>query len=138
VIFVALTWLGVEHAMLFSAIVFVCCFIPVVGVVLSGVPIVGMALLQPGGSLWLAVKVIGAILATHLIEVTIIDPRVFGRMMHMHPVLILIVLAVAEHFFGIWGLILGVPVSVYIISVVMLDDEAPGVTDPPASRPASA
>ena len=40
------------------------------------------------------------------------------------------ILLVAEHFFGMWGLILGVPVAIYLIRVVILNDTIPGVDEP--------
>ena len=42
--------------------------------------------------------------------------------------LVLVILVVSEHFFGIWGLILGVPVAVYVFRVVILDIGIPGIT----------
>jgi len=38
----------------------------------------------------------------------------------LHPALIIIILPIAHYFFGIWGLILAVPVSVYVINDVIL------------------
>lgn len=124
VLFLIFTMLGIDHALVLSAFIFVCCFIPVIGVIISGAPAVLIALLQPGGSIGLAANVVLAILLVHLFETMVIDPKVFGKMMHMHPVMILVVLAIAEHFFGMWGLILGVPVAVYLISVVMGENGA--------------
>lgn len=118
-IFLSLVVLGIEHAAVLSAVVFVCCFIPVFGVILSGIPIVLVAVMQPGGSVVLALKAVAAILVVHLIETSVIDPRVYGKAMNVHPVLILVVLVISEYFFGLWGLILGLPVAVYVLSVIM-------------------
>ncbi|MFT3883753.1 MAG: hypothetical protein QM703_29500 [Gemmatales bacterium] len=42
--------------------------------------------------------------------------------MELHPVLIIAILPIAHYFFGIWGLILAVPVAVYVINEVILRD----------------
>jgi predicted PurR-regulated permease PerM len=52
-------------------------------------------------------------------------------MLHLHPVLVLTILAVCEHFFGVWGLLLGVPVVVYVIRFVILQEGIPGFIDMP-------
>jgi predicted PurR-regulated permease PerM len=124
---VALWVIGVEYKFLLALVVFVFSFIPVLGVILSGLPICTVAVLQPGGSLLMAVQVIIAIAIIHLIEGMILSPRIIGKIGHLHPVLVIAILLVAEHFFGMWGLVLGVPVAIYVIRVVILDSPIPGI-----------
>ena len=69
----------------------------------------------------------------HMIEGMILAPRIIGKIGHLSPVLVIAILLVSEHFFGMWGLILGVPVAIYIIRVVILNKAIPGVYDPDAS-----
>ncbi len=127
---VALSLIGVDYKFILTLIVFVLSFIPVVGVILSSIPLCAVAIVQPGGSLLMAVQVIAAIAVIHLIEGTILSPRIIGKIGHLHPVLVIGILMVAEHFFGMWGLILGVPVAIYIIRVVILNAPIPGVYQP--------
>jgi predicted PurR-regulated permease PerM len=127
--FVAIRFLGIQNEVFLCAIVFVCSFIPVLGVVLSSVPISIIAIVQPGGSIFLALEAIGAILVIHFIETSVLNPKILGEMLHLHPVLVLAVLAIGEHFFGVWGLLLAVPVTVFIIRCVILDEEIPGLIE---------
>ena len=127
---VALWLIGVEYKFILALVVFVFSFIPVLGVILSGFPICLIAILQPGGSLLMALQVIVAIAIIHLIEGMILSPRIIGKIGHLHPVLVIAILLVAEHFFGMWGLILGVPVAIYVIRVVILNTAIPGVYEP--------
>jgi predicted PurR-regulated permease PerM len=124
---VALWLIGVEYKFILALIVFVFSFIPVVGVILSGIPLCAVAVSQPGGSLLMAVQVIVAIAVIHLIEAMILSPRIIGKIGHLHPVLVIAILLVAEKFFGMWGLILGVPVAIYLIRIVILNTSIPGV-----------
>ena len=120
--------LGIENRFLFAGLVFVFSFVPVVGVVISGIPIILTAIMQPGGSLTLALYVIAAIAIAHTIEGTILSPKILGKLGQMHPVIVMVTLTIAEHFFGMWGLLLGVPVAIYLIRVVLLGKGILGIT----------
>ncbi len=123
--------LGLHNELLLATIVFVSSFIPVLGVIVSGIPIALQALLQPDGSPVLALYAVLGIAAIHIIESTVLSPRIVGRILHLHPVLVLAVLIVGEHLFGVWGLLLGVPISVYLLHVALLADGIPGIYKPP-------
>ncbi len=127
--FIAVRALQIQNETFLCAIVFVCSFIPVLGVVLSSVPIAIMSIVQPGGSIFLALQAIGAILIIHFIETSVLNPKILGEMLHLHPVMVLAVLAIGEHFFGVWGLLLGVPVMVFVIRCVILNEEIPGLIE---------
>jgi predicted PurR-regulated permease PerM len=88
--------------------------------------IVAVALLQPGGGLGLALQASAAVLCVVLLEAFVFSPRILGKMMELHPVLIIALLPVAQYFFGIWGLILATPVAVYVIHVLILRRGLPG------------
>ncbi|MEM7231140.1 MAG: AI-2E family transporter [Planctomycetota bacterium] len=143
--FLAIHFLDIDNEVFLCAIVFVCSFIPVLGVVLSSAPIAIMAILQPGGTITLAIQIIVAIILIHFIETSVLNPKILGDMLHLHPVFVLAVLALGEHFFGVWGLLLGVPVTVYVVRFVILREGIPGFieysanesgsTDPPPDDP---
>jgi len=128
--FVAIRFLDIENPAFLCAIVFVCSFIPVLGVVLSSVPIAIMAIVQDGGGIVLAAAAVGSILVIHFIETSILNPKILGDMLHLHPVLVLAILVIGERFFGVWGLLLGVPVIVYIIRFVIFEEGIPGFIEP--------
>jgi predicted PurR-regulated permease PerM len=101
---------GPEVAFL-AIIVFACSFVPVAGVFISSIPICLVALQENGVvAMFLA---IGLILLIHMIETYILNPRIFGRHLHVNPVLVLAILTVGGKLFGVWGLILGLPVCTY-------------------------
>lgn len=105
--------LGITSATAFlSLIVFLCSFIPVAGVFISSAPICVLALQEGGGAL-----VLGAILLIwiiHLIEAYILNPRIYGQALRVNPVLVLMILTIGGKLFGVWGLVLGLPVCTYI------------------------
>src|SRR5262249_37117205 len=124
--FIALWLLGVEHAVLLSGAVFVLCLVPTLGMLLAWALIGVVALIQPGGGFALVMKVSGAVLLVSLVETFVLSPRILGRMMELHPVLIVAILPVAQYFFGVWGLILATPVAVYVIYELILGRGLPG------------
>ena len=109
--------LDIPLVAMLSVIVFVCSFIPVLGVFISTTPIVLVALNAGGPSLSLAAVVM--IVAIHAIEAYVLNPLVYGRHLKLNPVLTLIILFVAYHAFGLWGMLLGVPVARYFIHDVL-------------------
>ncbi len=109
--------LGIPSIALLSTIVFFCSYIPVVGVLLSTVPAALFAFKTGGIALvsWLVVMV----LVVHAVEAYALNPIIYGRHMKMHPVAILVILLVGEHLFGMWGLILGVPITAFVWTYVI-------------------
>ncbi len=114
--FVGIWFFQVPNIALITVIVFFCGFIPILGVFLSSIPIVIFGI-QAGG-MPLALKLIGLITAVHLVEAYGLNPNITGNVLHVHPILVLMLLLIGERFFGIWGMVVGVPVGYYIIHMV--------------------
>ncbi|MGH7150861.1 MAG: AI-2E family transporter [Planctomycetota bacterium] len=111
--YVGLTILGIPSKFLLSTIVFLCSFIPVLGVFISTTPI-GLVALSTGGFV-LVLECVAMVTLVHMVEAYILNPRITGSFVHLNPVFVLAVLFIGEHLFGIWGLILGVPVAVTLL-----------------------
>ena len=110
---IGVTLLGITgKTALLAMIVFLCSFIPIAGVFISSVPICLIALQISGFGLMFAV--IGLITVIHLIECYVLNPKIFGHHLHLNAVLVLAVLTVAGKLFGVWGLVLGLPVCTYL------------------------
>jgi predicted PurR-regulated permease PerM len=129
-VFLALTLLCVEHADLLALAVFVLCQVPTLGMCIAWAVLAAVALLQPGGGFILALKVTGAVVVVVVLETFVFSPRILGRMMELHPVLIMAILPLAQYFFGIWGLLLATPVAVYVVHVLILRRGLPGIDAP--------
>ena len=136
--------LNVPNIALLSTIVFFCGFIPILGTFLSSIPIVLLGIQAGGGPL--ALKLLIMIAAVHAFEAYVLNPRITAHVLHAHPILILILLVVGERFFGIWGMVIGVPVGYYVISVLAKQEApeaaaavvtpgGPAPTCPPPAKP---
>jgi predicted PurR-regulated permease PerM len=109
--------LDIPLVAMLSVIVFVCSFVPVLGVFISTTPIVLVALNTGGPGLSLAA--IGLVIVIHAVEAYVLNPIIYGKHLKLNPVLTLIILYVGYHAFGLWGMLLGVPVSRYFIHDVL-------------------
>ena len=128
--------LGIEPIALLSTVVFFCGLIPVLGTFISSAPIVLVAIntTGPGHALWAIVM----ILIVHTIETYVLNPRIVAAMFKISPVITLMILYVGHKLFGLWGMVLGVPVTVFIFRHVILGaDGAHEPTVPPTVRPDS-
>ncbi|MDZ4785335.1 MAG: AI-2E family transporter [bacterium] len=110
---IGLYLMGLHGKVVFlSLVVFLASFIPVAGVFISSIPICLVSLQEGGWSL--ALFAAGYIVLIHMIEAYILNPKIYGKHLHLNPVIVLIILTVAGKLFGIWGLVLGVPLCTYI------------------------
>jgi predicted PurR-regulated permease PerM len=120
----ALVFLGVESIYFLAVVILFSSIVPVIGAIFAVAVVCLMATVQPDGSLTLAIQSALAITIVHAITSFIVAPRIYGNSFHLHPVLVLVILIIAEHFFGMWGLVLGVPVSVYLMQIILRRNEA--------------
>ncbi|HBP21526.1 MAG TPA: hypothetical protein DEA08_27535, partial [Planctomycetes bacterium] len=121
-----------------AVVVFLCSFIPIVGMIISTVPMCLAALTAPHGGLGLVVAVCVMVAIAHAIEAYILNPRIYGFHMNLHPLAVLIVLYLGQHLFGMWGLVMGVPMATYvwrhlIMGVEEDEDPAPAIPTPSAA-----
>lgn len=123
VLFIAL---GLPSIALLAVIVFVCSYIPVLGMILSTLPAALLALRIGGMThvLWLILGV----LVIHAVEAYMLNPLIYGRHLRLHPVAVLLILVIAEHLLGVWGLLLGVPIAAFVLKYVI---EGQPVVRPP-------
>jgi putative heme transporter len=85
-------------------------YIPYIGAFLGG----GLAVLVAWGEggLGVAAIMLVVVLASNLLLENFVEPRVMGRTLDIHPLLVLVVTALGGFLFGIVGLILAVPFTV--------------------------
>ena len=110
VIGVASLLLGLPLVFTIVVVNFVGGYIPYIGAFLGGGLAVIVAL-GDGGLAEAAVMLV-VVLAANLILENVVEPKVMGQTLHLHPVVVLIVTALGGLVGGIVGLILAVPAFV--------------------------
>ena len=111
-----LTWLGLlalgfPYSFLLGAIVAVLGVVPYLGLVISLVPAVLIALVS-GNVAWSLGKVAIVYGAAQGLEGAVISPRIVGESVGLHPVWIVLALSLGGFVFGFVGLLIGVPLAV--------------------------
>ncbi|MBB6730820.1 AI-2E family transporter [Cohnella zeiphila] len=118
--------LGFPYLFALSMLVLVLSLIPVAGVVLSFIPI-GLIGYQTGG--WsLVIWTIVMILLIHALETYLLNPRMMAHKTKLPMFYTFVVLVFSQHFFGIWGLIIGIPIFMFLMDLLEVDpsDEKTG------------
>lgn len=90
--------------------------IPVAGVIISLIPLVVIA--YSIGGIIKVLYVFIAIMIIHAIEAYILNPKLMSSKTNLPVFYTFIVLIFSEHFFGVWGLIVGIPVFVFLLDVL--------------------
>lgn len=112
---IVLNLVGVKYALVLAVFAGVTRAIPVIGPVVSGIPICILGALQSVGlGLWLLVFVT----IMHFAESKFIMPILIGDRMKLHPAVILIVLLIGAEFFGLLGMFLAAPVAAIIRELI--------------------
>jgi AI-2 transport protein TqsA len=105
-----LAWLGVQQAPLFGLMAFLLNFIPNLGAFVAVLLPLPLVLLQDGAGSSLA---LAALLpaAVQLLLGGVLEPRLMGRAMGLHPVTVLLGLLVWASLWGPAGMVLAVPLT---------------------------
>jgi predicted PurR-regulated permease PerM len=108
----ALWILGIPLLVPFIVLVFLAAFLPLVGILVVGALAILVALATKG---WVAAVILLAVLLVeNQIEGHLLQPLVVGRLVRLHPLSIILVLAVGGIIAGIPGAIVAVPLTAVI------------------------
>jgi predicted PurR-regulated permease PerM len=108
---VGLAVVGFPYAATLGLIVAVFSVVPYLGLILSLVPAIFIALVSGAVGISL-LKVIVVYSVAQILEGAFISPRIVGESVGLHPVWVVLALAMGGFFFGFVGLLIGVPGAV--------------------------
>lgn len=112
---VALGFMGFHSLVGLGAMIFVLGLVPVAGVFVSLVPlcIIGYS----GGGLARVVWVLVLVAVLHMLEGYVLNPKLMSQQTQLPVFITFLVLLVAEHVIGVWGLIIGLPLAVFLLDL---------------------
>lgn len=113
---IVLIVLGFPQIVGLTIMVFFLGLIPVAGVIISLVPLTLIAFTI--GGILKVVYVLIAIMIIHGIEAYILNPKLMSSKTDLPVFYTFVVLIFSQHFFGVWGLIIGIPVFVFLLDVL--------------------
>ena len=111
VVTIGLLLLGVPFAFVLGIVAGLTELVPIIGPWIGGAAGVLVTLAtEPDKLPW----VIMLYLAVQLLENVFLVPRIQGDSLKLHPVAVIMVIVIASHYFGLWGIILGPPIVALI------------------------
>jgi predicted PurR-regulated permease PerM len=104
--------LGVPLVIPLAAVVFLAAFIPLIGILFAGALAIGVTLATKG---WVAAVILLVVfLLENQLDGHLLQPQVVGRIIRLHPLAVILVLAVGGVLAGIPGAVVAVPTAAAI------------------------
>ncbi|ASA25234.1 AI-2E family transporter [Paenibacillus donghaensis] len=116
---IGLWFLNFPYLIALSIMIFMLSLIPVVGFVISLIPLCIIGYNQ--GGLMMVVYVLVMIAVLHVIEGYLLNPKLMSSKMNLPMFYTFIVLLFSEHYLGVWGLILGIPIFVFFLDILEIN-----------------
>ncbi|MGE6632092.1 AI-2E family transporter [Bacillus sp. NPDC077027] len=113
---IALWFMGFPQLFGLAVMVFLLGLIPVAGVVISLIPLSIIAYTLGGGMYVLYILLV--IVIIHAIEAYFLNPKLMSAKTELPIFFTFVVLIFSEHYIGIWGLIIGIPIFVFILDIL--------------------
>jgi len=116
---IGLTIMGFPQLFALAFMIFILSLVPVAGVFISLIPLCLIAFKI--GGLIKVLFVLIMIFIIHAIESYVLNPKLMSDTTNLPIFFTFATLIVSEHFMGIWGLLLGIPIFIFIIDLLGVD-----------------
>lgn len=113
---IGLLILGFPNILGLAIMIFFLGLMPVIGVVISLIPLTIIAF-QIGGVMYVF-YIFVIIMIIHAIESYILNPKLYSITMKLPIFFTFMVLMVGELLFGAWGLVIGIPLFVFVVEMI--------------------
>ena len=123
---ITLTIIGAPLVVPLALFMFVAAFVPLVGVLVAGAVALLVVLATKG---WIAAIIVFVVMVVmNQLEGHLLQPQVVGKMVRLHPLAVILVLAVGGVVAGIAGAVVAVPITAAITRAAraLRDDHGPG------------
>lgn len=112
----ALSIMGFPQLIALSFMIYMFSLIPVAGTIVSIVPLSLIAYNIGGVVKVLYVLIIIAVL--YMLEAYVLNPQFMAAKTHIPVFIVFIILIISEHFMGIWGLLIGIPLFMFVLDLL--------------------
>jgi len=123
---ITLTIIGAPLVVPLALFMFVAAFVPLVGVLVAGAVALLVVLATKG---WIAAIIVFIVMVVmNQLEGHLLQPQVVGKMVRLHPLAVILVLAVGGVVAGIAGAVVAVPITAALTRAAraLRDDHGPG------------
>lgn len=116
---ILLAVLGFSKILGLGVMIFFLGLIPVAGVIISLIPLCIIAFNI--GGITKVIAVILMITLIHAVEAYLLNPKLMSSKTELPVCFVFIILIVAENYLGVWGLLIGVPIFIFLMSALDVD-----------------
>lgn len=113
---IGLYFMGLPQLLSLSIMVFILSLIPVAGAIISCIPLalIGYSI----GGFTDVLYILGMIAVVHALESYVLNPKLMSSKTELPIFYTFIILLFSERFLGIWGLIVGIPIVVFLLDLL--------------------
>ncbi|MBT9491351.1 MAG: AI-2E family transporter [Paucibacter sp.] len=115
-VWLSFSWLGLQYAAVWGLLAFCLDFIPYIGAIILAVGASLVGFVQFGG-VDMALAIGGTVMGIHMLSGNLLAPWLMSRAARMNPVAVFVGLLLFGWLWGIWGLLLGVPILTVVKAV---------------------
>lgn len=108
--------IGLDFFLLLGIMTGLSTFIPYIGAIVVGIPVVAVGLLQWGLSG--AIGTLIAYVAVQIVDGNLMTPVIIGRETDIHPIGIIAAIVICGSLWGFWGVVFAVPAAVIVKSIL--------------------
>jgi len=112
---IALSVLGFPQVIALGFMIFILSLVPIAGTIISFLPLAIIAFNI--GGLIKVIYVIVLILVLHAFESYILNPQFMSSKTEIPVFFVFIILIVSQHFLGLWGLLMGIPIFMFLLDL---------------------
>lgn len=116
---IVLSILGFPQLIALGFMIFILSLIPVAGTIISLFPLAVIAFNI--GGIVKVIYVIGLILILHGLESYVLNPQLMSSKTEIPVFFVFIILIISQHFMGLWGLLMGIPIFMFILDLIGVD-----------------
>jgi len=116
---VVLTFFEFPNILGLAVMIFLLGLVPVAGVVISLIPLSIIAF-NVGGIICI-VKVVVLIVLMHVVEAYVLNPKLMSSRTSLPVSFVFIILLVAQEYLKVWGLLIGVPLFIFLMTMFGVD-----------------
>jgi len=129
---------GFPYIIVLSIMIFLFSLVPVAGVIISAIPMVLIGL-SIGGPMK-ALEVIIMIIVVNIIEAYTLEPKFMSDRTALPISLVFVILIVSQRYLGAWGMLIGIPIFIFVMNILNIDyskgmeKDSPDDNDKPRRR----
>lgn len=112
----ALSIMGFPQLIALAFMIFMFSLIPIAGTIVSLVPLSIIA--YNIGGIVKVIYVLAVIALLYLLESYVLNPQFMSVKTHIPVFIVFVILIISEHFMGIWGILIGIPLFMFILDLL--------------------